>query len=155
MGFFYSVVSRFDMRTSAIFGWVLSLALLVGIAGPLLGTCTQGDDDGWLAGLLVFAPIGLIGLAFAAKGAELGPRFSCLAMPHVVTLILGGQLIPTYFSKTTLGGQHVCSVREGGGFDGVPSLIQQLWAPAWLAILVALGYVVLLYWRKGQAAHHG
>lgn len=143
------------MRTSAVFGWVLSLALLVGIAGPLFGTCTQGNDDGWLAGLLVFAPIGLVGLAFAAKGAKLGPRYSWLAAPHVATLILGGQLIPLYFSKTTIGGFHVCSAREDCGITDTPSLLQQLWAPAWLVILLILGYVVFLYWRKDGAFRNG
>ena len=143
------------MRASTIFGWLLSLALLVGIAGPYFGTCTQGDDDSWLAGLLVFAPIGLIGLMFAAKGAKLGPRYTWLALPHLATVAIGVQLIPSYFMQTTIGGIHVCSVRDGGGFNEAPSLLQQVWAPAWLAILFIIVYVVLLYWQKYFAVRHG
>jgi hypothetical protein len=143
------------MRTSAILGWALSFALLVGIAGPLFGTCTQGDDDGWLVGLLIFAPLGLSGLALAAKGAKLGPHYSWLALPHLATLVLGSQLIPLYFLKTTIGGLHVCSVREGGDFGSSPSLPQLLWAPAWLVILLTLAFVIFLYWRKDNATQDG
>lgn len=149
------MVSRLAMRARTIFGWVLSLALLIGIAGPLFGTCTQGDDDPWLAGLFVLAPIGLVGLAVAAAGSKLGRPYSLLAVPHVATLILGAQFIPTYFSQTTIRGIHVCSVREGSGFDIPASIAQQLWAPSWLGILLVLVYVVFLYWRKNHVGHHG
>lgn len=138
------------MRTRTVFGWFLSLALLIGIAGPLFGTCTQGDDDPWLAGLFVLAPVGLVGLAIAATGAKLGRFYSLLAIPHVATLLLGGLFIPTYFLHTTIRGLHVCSVREGGGFDTPASIAQQLWAPLWFCILLVVAYVVSLYWRKNH-----
>ena len=129
------------MRATAIFGWFLSFALVLGIAGPLFGTCTQGDDSPWRAGLLVFAPVGLVGLALVATGTAFGVRYLWFAFPHVLTVALGLYLVPVYFSGTTLGGQHVCSVREGSRFGEAPSLLQQAWAPAWLSILLVLGYV--------------
>jgi hypothetical protein len=147
-------MNRLSMRARTVFGWVLSLALLIGIAGPLFGTCTQGDDDPWLAGLFVFAPLGLAGLAMAASGARLGRRYSLFAIPHIATLMLGAQFIPSYFSQTTIKGVHVCSVRAGGGFEDPASLAQQLWAPSWFMVSLVLVYVVFLFWRSGHVTRN-
>jgi hypothetical protein len=135
------------MHMRAVLGWILSLALLVGIAGPLFGTCTQGDDSPWSAGLFVYAPVGLVGLVVAAADAKSGRLYGLLAVPHFATLILGIQFIPAYFLQTTIRGIHVCSVREGHGFDASASIAQQLWAPLWFGILLVVAYVVFLYWR--------
>jgi hypothetical protein len=143
------------MHTRTVLGWILSWALLVGIAGPLFGTCTQGDDSPWFAGLFVYAPVGLAGLAIAAAGAKSGRPYSLLAVPHCATLILGIQFIPTYFSQTTIRGIHVCSVREGHSFDASASIAQQLWAPTWFGVLFVVAYVVFLYWRKNHVDHYG
>lgn len=142
------------MHARTVFGWILSLSLFIGIAGPLFGTCTQGDDDPWLASLFVLAPVGLAGLVMAASGAKSGRRYSLFAIPHIATLMLGGQLIPIYFSQTTIKGIHVCAVREGG-FEYSASLAQQLWAPSWFIVLLVLVYVILLFWHSGHAARHG
>ncbi len=143
------------MRTLTFFGWLLSWALLVGIAGPLVGTCTQGDDGPWVGGLIAFAPVGLLGLALAGIASPRGRRYRWLAAPHVVTALLGVYLIPTYFLQTTVHGRHVCEVRDGNSFDPAASFAQQLWAPAWLAILLVLAYVVFRYWRKPCPGQHG
>lgn len=133
--------------TVAIIGWLLTLALSIGIAGPLFGTCTQGDDKPWISSVIFFAPIGLIGLALAAVGAKLGRWFCWLAIPHILTVALGCYLIPRYFIYTTLGGQNVCFVREGSNADLSASLLQRLWAPAWFIMLALLVWVIVSYWR--------
>jgi hypothetical protein len=139
------------MCARTVLGWILSWTLLIGIAGPLFGTCTQGDDTPWLVGLFVYAPVGLIGLAIAAAGAKSGWLYSLLAIPHLATLILGVQFIPSYFSQTTMRSIHVCSVREGGDLGASASIAQQFWAPSWFGILLVVVCVVFLYWRKNHA----
>ena len=131
-------------------GWLLSLGLLLGVAGPLFGTCTQGSDDPWIASLIVYAPIGIVGVVLAAWTARIGRSFYWLATPHVLTLGLGVYLVPFYFWFTTIGGIDVCSAREGTSFDIAPTLVQRLWAPTWLVLLVILVMVVNSYWRANR-----
>jgi hypothetical protein len=69
--------------------------------------------------------------------------------------MLGAQLIPSYFSQTTIKGFHVCSVHEGGGFEAPASLAQQLWAPSWLMVSLVQVYLILLFWSSAHGARHG
>jgi len=133
------------MRTLAVFGWLFSLGLLMGIAGPLFGTCTQGDDGPWIASLTFYAPIGLFGLLLAWRGAQAGRHFCWLAAPHILTLALGSYFVPLYL-QTTFGGQDVCSVREGGSYGITVTVLQRAWAPSWFCLLVALVWVFSRYW---------
>src|SRR5437868_11338915 len=123
------------MRALATFGWLFSLGLLVGIAAPLFGTCIQGDDGPWMASLIVYAPVGLLGLIVAWRAPQAGRQFCWLAAPHILTIALGCYFVPFYSLKTTFGGLDVCSAREGG-FYGVPTtVLQRLWAPSWFCFL--------------------
>ena len=133
------------MRTLAVFGWLLSLGLLMGIAGPLFGTCTQGSDDPWTASLIFYAPIGLFGLLLAWRGSPTGHHFCWLAAPHILTLALGSYFVPVYL-QTTFGDQDVCSVREGASYGITVTALQRAWAPSWFCFLVALVWVFSRYW---------
>jgi hypothetical protein len=135
------------MRTRAFVGWFISLSLTVGIAGPLFGTCTQGSDDPWMAGLFFFGSIGLIGLLVAWTGAPAGQRYLWFATPHIITLGLMVYLVPNYLMQTTFGDSDVCSVREGVSYEMPVSMLQRLWAPAWLIIAIVLILIILQYWR--------
>ena len=133
-----------------IIGWVLSYFLLLGMAGPIFSTCTQYDSDAWLASLITYSPIGILGLLilfFSRKGSKL---FCFFDLPHLITIILACKFIPFYFIKTTMNGLHVCTAREGWLVSDfmVTPLWQRLWAPVWVIYIFCLIAVVTLNWSS-------
>ena len=141
------------MRAAAIIGWLVSLGLLLGAAGPLFGTCTQGADGPWIASLIFYGPIGIAGLAIAYFGAPLGRQYLWLAAPHILTFALLVYFIPLYLTNTTISGIPVCNVREGHGIGEPASMLQRLWAPVWVLFTLGLLGVVWQYWRSKAPAN--
>jgi hypothetical protein len=131
-----------------VIGWLISYFLLIGIAGPIFSTCTQYDSDAWLASLISYGPIGIIGLLILVFGRKLSRVFCFFALPHILTIGLAVKFIPFYFLETTVKGLHVCTAREGWPESDIMStpLWQKLWAPIWTVYILCLIGVFILHW---------
>ena len=125
---------KFLQRT----GWVLSYFMLW-VLIPF-GTCTQGDDDPWLASFF-YSVVPLIGLVLILI-SSIKIRESRMGLTHVLTLLLIVFNTPSYWISVTFKGQHICA-----GFDSYyinsfePALWHRLWAP--YVTILGLAFIVM------------
>lgn len=136
---------------TSILGWVGSWAYSWVFLPHVLGTCTQGSTDGWTGSLIFYLPISWVFVSLALLGRRWAGRLRWLALPHLVTFAIGAVVIWPYLWGTTILGEHVCHVRDGGFTDLSADFLQRLWAPVQLVGLILLAVVLVRFWRIPSA----
>jgi hypothetical protein len=136
---------------AAAVGWVGTWSWPVLYLPHVLGSCTQGSEDPWLASLVIYLPALLLMLAVASLGIRGARWLRWLTLPHLITLLLALYMVTPYLWGTTILGHHLCTVRDGlAGFDAYErSMFAVLWAPLQFAALCVLGYTVYRTWHGG------
>jgi hypothetical protein len=119
-------------------GWVLSYFQIV-VLIPF-GSCTQGDDDPWLASLYyaVVPVIGFILIIATSKGIR---KSSLMGIPHIFTLFLIFWNTPSYWIRCTFQGQHICA---GFSNDYINGFQPVLWHRFWAPIVTMLGFTCVV-----------
>ena len=120
-------------------GWMLTYFLPLGLIA--FGTVNQGDDGPWMVALFFFAPLALIG------GLILSLRFRSLsknwgwAVVHFLTLFLCIRILPDYWIKVTLSGDHIAA---GFSSDYIGVFSAAHWHFWWAPLMTSLSVFVLL-----------
>jgi hypothetical protein len=137
---------KFLQRT----GWVLSYFILW-VLIPF-GTCTQGDDDPWLASFF-YSAVPLLGLVLILI-SSIKIRESRMGLTHVLTLLLIVFSTPSYWIRVTFQGQHICT-----GFDNncintfEPEFWHRMWAPYVTILGLIFLFIGIVYYKNHIKAH--
>ena len=136
-------------RMSAL-GWLLTYALPVAIMA--FGSVTQGDDDAWRASMFIVAPIAALGIGILWIGRAHNRRFRWMSVIHVLTVILAIRILPGYWTRVTVGHDHI-----GAGFDREyvgafqPEAWHLWWAPIMTSLSLAVAFLAIDAFTKTQA----
>ena len=131
-------------------GWLLTYTLPVAII--TFGTVTQGDDDAWRASMFFFAPIAALGIGILWIGRAHSRRFRWMSVIHVLTVILAIRILPGYWTRVTIGNDHI-----GAGFDREyvgafePKSWHFWWAPIMTSLSLAVAFLAINAFKKTQA----
>ncbi len=133
--------------------WILTYALPLAIIA--CGTVTQGDDGPWRFSLFILAPLVAIGAAILWVRRSDIRRLRWMSVIHIVTLIAAVRVLPEYWSRVTIAGDHI-----GTGFNrdyvGAfhPEKWHSWWAPTMTGLSMAIAALVIYAFiqRKAEQA---
>jgi hypothetical protein len=121
-------------RAASIVGTLFALALAACVAlSYSLGTCTQGDTDGHMAGLILGTPLALaaVGAFWISRSLDSAAAYVQVVVTGVLALVFGVFLAP-FVGSTTIAGHHLCGdaydefVAYGHAIDRWVPLVQLL-----------------------------
>ena len=128
-----------------IAGWLLTYLLPWTLLAH--GTVNNGDDTPWILSLFCFAPVVAVGLVLLARrwGNLWSSRW--LGLSHISTLVLAARVLPDYWRRVTLGGDHIAA---GFSADYVhafqPSFWHSFWAPVMTLLVLGVLFFNVLSW---------
>ena len=135
-------------------GWVISWLAMALIPLVEITTCTQGSTDAWLLSLLLYTPIGLVGLILLYFGQDKPRSTRWLVIPHGILVPLAAVTAIRYLWRCTIVGDHLCTIatREGGFASYPRQWWNPWWAPVELVFITGVCVMIWLYWRADSAA---
>ncbi len=136
-------------------GLVLLWAAVFSIPAVQITTCTQGDEDNWLASLLFYLPASLLILCLAFVGTSKPAGIRWLSLPLLGLVPWAGIVAARFTYGATLLGDHLCTVSTGeAGFNSYPSSWWgAAWGPAQLTFLALVIWCIYKYWVPSMAAN--
>ena len=120
-------------------GWLLTYALPVAISA--FGTASQGDDGPWSFSLFFLAPISAFGAVILVSRRASLREFSRLGLIHICTAILAVSILPSYWDRATIRGEHITA-----GLDPSPAVTFEpaAWHVWWAPVMTILTVIVVL-----------
>lgn len=132
---------------------ILTYALPLAIIA--CGTVTQGDDGPWQFSLFILAPLAAIGAVILWIRRSDIRKLRWMSVIHIVTLIAAVRVLPGYWSRVTIAGDHI-----GAGFSRAyvgafhPEPWHSWWAPTMTGLSMAIAALVIYAFihRKAEQA---
>jgi len=112
-------------------------------------TCTQGNDDAWLATLTVYTPLLIILLLFSFIALPNAKALKWLTLPQFILIPYSMYISCRYFIGVTFQGNHPCTICTDVNFNDYPySFWTNYWAPVQLIVLSICAYTIFLFWKR-------